>query len=178
MRWLVIDRSQTGRLLTEMVEIGRTFHIAGHRSRARGLTGTAYGVLQQLRDTDARLTELSARLEVSAPVVSRTVHALEADGLVERHQDPQDARAAVLSITERGCEYLARRESAVVDLFAERLAEWSPTEVERMIAALALLREELADVFDVLGSAHVRRDSRTPGNSSAADTDYRSEIHG
>ena len=83
------------------MSFSRAFRKAGQRSRERSLAGTKYGFLRHLRETDARLGELAHQLVVSAPVASRAVEALEAENLVERRTDPADARAVLISITER-----------------------------------------------------------------------------
>lgn len=129
-----------------MVQISRTFRIAGQRSREQSYTGTKFGFLQFLRECDGRLGELAQRLSISAPVASRAVDSLEADGLVERRPDPQDRRAFLISITEGGRALLADSESQVVRSFAESLADWSPADAEQAINTLKRLNLHLREV--------------------------------
>ena len=142
----MIDRSQAGHLLFEMVEIGRTFQVSAQRSRAGGLTGTKFGVLQQLRHGDARLGTIAEHLVISAPVASRAVDSLETEGLVERRRDPEDARASLISVTDSGRAYLAEREGYVVDNFAAALADWSAADAQQAIGVLRRLNEHLGEV--------------------------------
>ncbi|WP_182358443.1 MarR family winged helix-turn-helix transcriptional regulator [Tomitella gaofuii] len=146
----MIEGAQAGVILGEMVEIGRTFRAAGRRSRERGLTGTKFSVLQQLRASSTRLTDLAVRLELSTPVTSRAVQALESESLVERNPDPDDARAVRVSITDAGLAYLTVRENAAVSAFAAHLGDWSPSEAARTIETLRTLRDRLARAFDDL----------------------------
>lgn len=148
----MIDNSDAGRILSEMVQISRTFRVSGQRSRDQGLSGTKFGFLQHLRDGDARLGELAHQLLVSAPVASRTVDSLEADGMVERRTDPQDARAFLISMTERGRAKLADSESQAVHRFAQALADWSPADADQAIRILERLNVHLSEVTQVPGS--------------------------
>jgi DNA-binding MarR family transcriptional regulator len=75
---------------------------------AHGLTPSAYDVLATLRRSAppgglsfARLSELMA---ITPPAVTKRVDALEARGLVERHDDAHDRRAFRLQLTATGQE--------------------------------------------------------------------------
>lgn len=143
----MIDETDAAGLLTGMVTISRTFRKAGQRSRERSLAGTKYGFLRHLLDGDARLGELAHQLVVSAPVASRAVEALEADALVERRPDPDDARAVLISITEQGRTVLAEGNSRIIRKFANALEGWTPAEAEQAITLLAVLNERLAETL-------------------------------
>lgn len=142
----MIDYDDAGGILSEMVQISRTFRVAGHRNGEQSFTGTKFGFLQYLRHCDARLGELAHRLFVSAPVASRAIDSLEADGMVERRTDPLDARAFLISITERGRAKLTETESSTVHKFAEALADWSPDDAQRAISILQRLNGHLNEV--------------------------------
>jgi DNA-binding MarR family transcriptional regulator len=59
-------------------------------------------VVQGLLAGDTTVTQLAARLGVSAQAVSKTVTELERAGYVRRGRDPDDARARPLRLTARG----------------------------------------------------------------------------
>jgi DNA-binding MarR family transcriptional regulator len=65
-----------------------------------------YGVLYALasRPDGLRITELGEDALLSQPGMSRLVARLEARGLVERVDDPRDARACRIRLTEDGTE--------------------------------------------------------------------------
>ncbi len=154
----MIDRTQAQGILREMVRITRDFRIAGQRSRQRSLTGTTFGVLQQLRDGDARLGELAAQRMVSASVASRAVDSLELDGMVRRNPDPRDARAVLISITPQGWANVTERETYFVGLFADALSDWSAEDAQQAITIMAKLNTHLSDLIESL----------TPGCGSKA----------
>ncbi len=163
----MIDDRHAGRILAEMVHIARTFQRAGQRSRERSLGGTEFGILQYLRESDARLGELAQGLQVSAAVTSRAVDSLEAEGLVERRPDPHDARAALISITAAGRTRLGERESEVVARFAEALGDWSAADAEQAIALLNRLNRHLGrSLVRRSGPSHrIRTCPRPPGRA-------------
>ena len=49
-----------------------------------------------------RLRDLSERVRLSQPGLSRLVERMESDGLVQRERDPQDGRGTLVTLTDRG----------------------------------------------------------------------------
>ncbi len=142
----MINDQEAGLILSEMVQTSRTFRMAGQRNKEQSFTGTRFGFLQHLRHRDARLGELATQLFVSAPVASRAVDCLEADGLVGRRPDPEDARAQLISITEHGRTTLADSETRAVRRFAESLTDWSTDDAEQAINILQRLNLHLGEI--------------------------------
>ena len=59
-------------------------------------------------DTDSlRQSEINQRLDISKPVLNRTVTALLKEGLLKRRDDPEDSRAHLLALTDKGKTVLA-----------------------------------------------------------------------
>ncbi len=69
-----------------------------------------YGVLYALAGAPAgvRMTELAADVLLTQAGISRLINRLEGRGLIERHDDPDDARACRVALTAAGIE-LQRR---------------------------------------------------------------------
>jgi DNA-binding MarR family transcriptional regulator len=79
--------------------------------RPVGLSHTEFIVLMYLSEAPGRAMRLSDLADLvlqSASAVGRTVRRLEADGLVRREQDPQDARSFNAVLTEAGRARLAQ----------------------------------------------------------------------
>ncbi len=93
--------------------------------------------------TALRLSELSRRLQVALPPLSRLVRTLEADGFVTRAPDGQDARASLLTITPAGCDALQRFDAANHALLDQALAGWSDGELITVAAAMQRLIRDL-----------------------------------
>lgn len=129
-----------------MVQIVRTFRIAGQREKGQSLTGTRFGFLQQLHDGEARMSDLAAKLLVSAAVASRTIDSLAAEGLVERRTDPRDARASLVSITDRGKAMMVESQDQAVRRFATALSDWSPADAQSAVSLLKRLNVHVAEL--------------------------------
>lgn len=169
----VINEQDAGLILAQMVQTSRTFRQAGQRNKDQTFTGTRFGFLQHLRHRDARLGELAIQLFVSAPVASRAVDCLETDGLVERRPDPEDARAQLISITERGRLTLSESEDKAVRRFADALSDWSTDDADHAITLLQRLNQHLGEITrgtDDHGASRPETPTSTP--------DTRSEMSG
>lgn len=65
-------------------------------------------VIDREPDTDSlRQSEINQRLDISKPVLNRTVTALLKEGLLKRRDDPEDSRAHLLALTDKGKTVLA-----------------------------------------------------------------------
>ena len=72
--------------------------------------------------TSLRASEIASRLDVSKPVLHRTIQTLIADGLLVAEKDPQDRRAEQLALTDTGRAKLATVLPGYFDLMARH--EW------------------------------------------------------
>ena len=86
-----------------------------------------------------------ARLEqISPQSMGATLASLEQRGYVERRADPDDGRRVVLSLTRKGTQALGdRRNARTAALAAALSAEFTPEELQQLLAAAPLL-ERLA----------------------------------
>jgi DNA-binding MarR family transcriptional regulator len=109
------------------------------------LSRTAASVLATLRDAGPqRITALAAAESVAQPSITTLVGRLERDGLVERVDDPLDARAVLARLTERGRERLETRRAARAARLQERLDALDADERAALAAALPAL-DKLAE---------------------------------
>jgi DNA-binding MarR family transcriptional regulator len=95
-------------VLTELDELLRPF----------GLTFARYEVLVLLsfsRTGSLPLGKIGERLQVHATSVTPLVQRLAAAGLIERNRHPDDGRAVLASLTEKGIRVLADATDAVVE---------------------------------------------------------------
>jgi DNA-binding MarR family transcriptional regulator len=77
--------------------------------------------------------------KVSAPSMTRTVGCLVDDGLVERHDDPQDGRRVLLELTAEGRETLERTRRRRDRWMSERVAELTREERQALEVAAEIL---------------------------------------
>ena len=128
------------------------------RSTPRDMSLTALATLSTLDRTGSRrVTELAVIEGVAQPSMTSLVGNLERDGLVARHSDPDDKRACLVSITEKGTAYLSR------------LRLQSAESIERLIDMLPA--SEASAIFAAVdGLLHLRQleeDERDPARSAS-----------
>ena len=92
---------------------------------------------------EQRLGVLAAALDVDASVISRRVAALEEAGLVARRPDPQDRRAHLVGVTDRGSAALAASREHRAEQVAAALAHRTDEEVGRIAGELRGLVADL-----------------------------------
>lgn len=153
-----MDRDSAGGLLRQMVAMARVFRVTGYRRQS--ISGTKIGILQRLKDSDIRLGELASQLAISAPVASRAVDSLEAEGLLERRPDKNDGRAHLISLTILGRETVGERERHIADQFAAVLGDWTAEEATQALEVLRRLNYHLDELSVALGTDD-KRDSAT-----------------
>lgn len=110
-----------------------------------GLTPSQLSCLVSVeRMGPVRLADLAAREAVAPPTLTRIVAALVEIGMVERQADPDDARAARITATPKGCEALRRVREEGTAFLLDRL-HTLPGEDQRHLPALVDLLEHLAE---------------------------------
>lgn len=89
-------------LLNQAAEATSRAFQAVYRDRY-GMTRTQWRVLAHLGQFgDMTARDICARSLIEKTKVSRAVAALEADGMLDRAPSPEDGRAEILSLTDRG----------------------------------------------------------------------------
>lgn len=92
-----------------------------------------------------RLSDLARREAVTVPTMSRVLSALDAEGLVARASDPQDARSVLIRISEEGERRLAEARNLRTAFLARRLVRLDESQREALRAALPALEALLVD---------------------------------
>ncbi|MEV6911792.1 MarR family winged helix-turn-helix transcriptional regulator [Amycolatopsis sp. NPDC051071] len=115
-----------------------------------GLHPAAAMLLSDLaKHGEARPSELAKRRFVDLSVVSRQISQLSAAGMVDRRPAPEDGRASIISLSERGREELARRRAGYLKFMERALGDWDDEKVLELTTRLA---EMNADVRAVLSA--------------------------
>lgn len=89
-------------------------------------------------------SELAAAERIQRPTATRILAKLEAEGLVERAEDPADRRSALVSASPAGEVLLIRLRSRKDAFLARRLDELGPAELKTLNDAVTVL-ERLLD---------------------------------
>jgi len=80
----------------------------------------------------AKMHELVGRMRRDKSQITRAIKTLEAKGLVERREDPKDARVCVLALSARGHETVGDLQRAVADVLTDILSPLSAAEQQTL----------------------------------------------
>jgi len=138
------DLQRIERALEQLSRVTRSRRADAERAARAGvhLPRAAQMVLRQVVETGpVRISDLARALHMSDAAASRTVTALEGEGLLSRSGSPDDGRVALVEITPPGRRIQRRLREAQDEIFGESLSHWSRQDA----AKLADLMERLAD---------------------------------
>lgn len=90
----------------------------------------------------ARLRDVTNRMLISQPSVSRLVDRMVTRGLVSKCPDPLDGRGSIVRATETGLASFRRVATAHGRSIAERMSMLSDAELEQLLTLTAKLRTE------------------------------------
>ena len=138
------DGDDVARLRIALARIARQLD---RQTRGSSLTKAESSVIATLeRIGPLRVSELADVEGVNPTMLSRMVGKLEDAGMVRRSADPQDGRAALVTVTPAGSELQRRLRAERTRLLADRIATMPDTESARLMSALPAL-EALADAL-------------------------------
>ena len=115
-----------------------------------GLHPAAAMLLSDLaKHGEARPSELAKRRFVDLSVVSRQLSQLSAAGMIERRPAPEDGRASIISLSERGHAELDRRRAGYLDFMERALGDWTEEKVVDLTTRLAEMNADIRAVLSV-----------------------------
>ena len=103
-------------------------------------------VFQRVAPEGSRMSELAQAAQLSKQTLTSIVDQLERAGYVERRPDPADARARIVTITDKGRELVDLSIPVVAQVEAEWTAHLGAERTEQLRSILRDLRE-ITDPF-------------------------------
>ena len=115
------------------------------RAKAHGLTRSRWQVLWILnKQQGMKQAELAERMDVAPISLTRQIDLLQAEGLVERRQDPQDRRCYRVFLTDAAAPVLETLQGLAGDTRTQALAGISVEEQLQLLDLLSRVRENLS----------------------------------
>lgn len=75
--------------------------------KKNGLTAAQFGVLEALYSKgDLKICEIIEKILTTSGNITVVIKNLEKDGLVKRYSDPEDKRATIIALTDKGREVI------------------------------------------------------------------------
>ncbi|PPK63567.1 MarR family transcriptional regulator [Actinokineospora auranticolor] len=136
-----IDRGQ--RLASVLFAFGKQQAAVAARMSKVGVDRSAVVLLKNLYVLGpSRASALAEAIHSDPSTVSRQVAALVKDGLVERRADPEDGRASLLAITDKGTALLERQRAGLALALSRMVRHWDSDDLD---AFTTLFERFLAD---------------------------------
>jgi DNA-binding MarR family transcriptional regulator len=136
------DDELAGALYAVMVRVAR-LRVEGPVDKA------GMAVLHEVRLLGTvRPSDLAARMRLDLSTISRHLHALEQQGMVQRTSDPTDARAQRISLTARGSELVTRLLAHRAAMIRDAVAHWPPDDRRSLQQILCRLAGDLSRVSE------------------------------
>jgi DNA-binding MarR family transcriptional regulator len=105
-----------------------------------GLTPTSVAALATIeRHGPMTPSEIADIERVKRPTITRTLGCLEREGLIDRSQDPNDKRSALVAVNGAGRERLRRLRKRKNAYLARRMRDLTDEEVETLERAAEIL---------------------------------------
>lgn len=128
--------------LNDVARMLRTY--ADHKAGQFGITRAQWVVLVRLdRFEGLKQSELAEMLDLQPITLTRLLDRLCENGLIERRADPNDRRAKRLYLTAQARPLLERLGDLGEELMNTALAGVDREAVERMVAQLAIVKENI-----------------------------------
>ncbi len=106
-------------------------------------------IMSVARRAPVPMSELVHALGVGKSTVTRQVDAVERLGLVHRYPDPDDARARLIDLTDRGRARVQDTLATAMPQWRSRLAQWDPADIRTLIDLMHRLGSSLGDEDDL-----------------------------
>lgn len=120
---------------------------AAHRiaREEHGITFSQFYVLRRIWRGKRSVSELSERMHVSKPNISRAVEELVNAGLAQRTRDPDDRRVQYLTLTEKGQALLESLHERNHNFMRELFANLEGEELETLTTAFEKIGKFLSE---------------------------------
>jgi DNA-binding MarR family transcriptional regulator len=145
----VRHKSSAETLERELAYLSRALE-AVQRRRNYPLDRAQYLLLRVLEDEGPQsIATLACRLLLDGSTVTRQIAAMEAQGLINRHQNPNDGRSILVYATRQGISIAARMKEMRLDRITKLFGDWSGTEREMFAKLLTKFNASLNAKFNV-----------------------------
>ncbi|MGX6512274.1 MarR family winged helix-turn-helix transcriptional regulator [Rhodococcus sp. SJ-2] len=138
---------------------GRTLRAALSHSEVDLLPNALAGVLFLLARTgQCRPSELAAEMHVGQSSLSRQIGELVDRGLVDKHPDPDDKRAHLVTCSSAGLDILGAIRDRRTERLAAQLGDWNGKQLEDALDVLDRLNNALGPIVAAgVGTTNAQR---------------------
>ena len=121
----------------------------GRFAKSAGLSMPQFGLLMQMHHKgDCGMSEVSERFDITPAAASQLVDKLVQGGLVQRVEDPNDRRAKLLNLTDKGRELIQQgiqERYRWVDELGSKLSAEERTQISAALNIMTRVAQELEE---------------------------------
>jgi DNA-binding MarR family transcriptional regulator len=147
------------------IAMHHSMHERIHFAKATGLSMPQFGILMQLHYRgNCGVSDIGDRFDITNAAASQLVDKLVQSGLIQREEDPQDRRAKLLNLTDKGRALIQQgieERYRWVNQLAEKLTAAESAQVNE---AMIILTQAAQDV-EAEADAQVEKYTRTQVNT-------------
>ena len=125
-----------------------------------GLTRTQWFILHHVRRKPRTIGELAGKLEVRPSSMSQMIDRLELAGIVERQNDPSDARSKLVVLSEEGKKNMDHISTSRIELLSAPFSQLSEEEQVKIVELMEKYKSNLSATFDHGASRGDKREKR------------------
>lgn len=111
---------------------------SGMKPRHIHVMDAVYEITDQ--QDSCRVGEVSARLGITTPSVTKLIQGLETLGMVQKYADPKDKRAVLVKLTAKGQKCIQKHVIELHDEWANAMGKITDEQVEEVCEILEKLR--------------------------------------
>jgi len=103
------EKAQFSKLTHEWMDIlmHRSWRSWNHLAKSTGLSMPQFGILMQVHHrSNCAIGNISQHFDITNAAASQLVDKLVQNGLIQREEDPNDRRAKLLNLTDKGLEII------------------------------------------------------------------------
>jgi DNA-binding MarR family transcriptional regulator len=145
----MISSSQLIQTMRQFMDMAMHYSLRerSHFAKATGLSMPQFGILMQLHYRgNCGISDIGDRFDISNAAASQLVDKLVQNGLIQREEDPNDRRAKLLNLTEKGRQLIQQgieERYRWVDQLARKLTEEERNKVSEALQIMTQAAKEL-----------------------------------
>lgn len=125
----------------------RSWRSWNHLAKSTGLSMPQFGILMQVHHRgNCAIGDIGEHFDITSAAASQLVDKLVQNGLIQRQEDPNDRRAKLLNLTEKGREFIQlgiQERHRWVDDLAEKLTADERVKVTKALKILTRAASQL-----------------------------------
>jgi DNA-binding MarR family transcriptional regulator len=113
-----------------------------HFAKTTGLSMPQFGILMQLHyRKDCGVSDIGERFDITSAAASQLVDKLVQSGLIQRAEDPNDRRAKLLNLTDKGRQFIQKGVEERYRWVDQLAAKLTPEERAKVHEALQIMTQ-------------------------------------